>query len=164
MSSLWLLTRLDINHAESPTHPRISPGTPIILSSPAEKAAGVQLIPSGTSSVPDFPKTLRLAGVEYALIGLGIRTVSFLGIEVYVVGFYVAADDLVRLQERLVGAVVPGGSAVTGMEKEEVRRVLEGVEEGERFWEGVMEGGVRSLLRVVPTRNTGGWFFFFLTP
>lgn len=37
----------------------------------------------------EFPKTLKLPGTpELTLLGLGVRTVSFLGIRVYSVGFY----------------------------------------------------------------------------
>lgn len=39
-----------------------------------------------------FPKTLRIPSKtplpEFSLVGLGVRTVSFLGIKVYSVGFY----------------------------------------------------------------------------
>ncbi|KAI5847786.1 chalcone-flavanone isomerase-domain-containing protein [Morchella snyderi] len=158
MASLWFLaTSVDIEHrAESPpgTTP-IKPGTPVILHSAAEKAAGVELVPSGTTSVPAFPKTLRVKGTEYALVGLGIRTVSFLSIEVYVVGMYVAADDLATVQAALARRVGEGVTAATAGEREVLRGEL--VVDGETFWEGLLgpEGpGVRSVLRIVPTRNT----------
>lgn len=133
----------------------------MILSTVAEKEAGVELVPSGTTSVPAFPKTLRVGegtGTEYALVGLGIRTVSFLSIEVYVVGFYVAADDLGRLQEGLVRRVHPSATAATESERGELREMLGDPVEGEKVWEKLLgEKGVRSLLRIVPTRNTGMW-------
>ncbi|KAH0607056.1 uncharacterized protein H6S33_003044 [Morchella sextelata] len=162
MGALWFLaTSIDIEHkAESPpgtttTTTPIKPGTPAILHSAAEKAAGVELVPSGTTSVPAFPKTLRLGGTEYALVGLGIRTVSFLGIEVYVVGLYVAADDLAKVQAALARRVGEGVTAATAGERDVLRGEL--AVEGEAFWEGLLgpEGaGVRSVLRIVPTRNT----------
>lgn len=120
----------------------------------------MELVPSGTTSVPDFPKTLVVPGrgreTEYALVGLGIRTVSFLSIEVYVVGVYVAADDLAKLQEALVRRVHPSATAATQKEREELRALLSDPVEGEKFFEELLaEKGVRSLLRIVPTRNTG---------
>ncbi|PWY76311.1 hypothetical protein BO70DRAFT_388634 [Aspergillus heteromorphus CBS 117.55] len=83
---------------------------------------GAEQVPTGTSSVPYFPSTIRIPkeldnltsgddirseteetdGEEYQLLGLGIRTVSFLGIQVYVVGMYVAKADIAELQRRLV--------------------------------------------------------------
>ncbi|RPB15383.1 hypothetical protein P167DRAFT_518541 [Morchella conica CCBAS932] len=163
MSALWFLaTSIDIDLAhktESPpgTTPAIKPGTPVILHSAAEKAAGVELVPSGTTSVPAFPKTLRLGGTEYALVGLGIRTVSFLGIEVYVVGVYVAAGDLATVQAALARRVGEGVTAATEGGRDVLRGEL--AVEGEAFWQGLLVGaegapGVRSVLRIVPTRNT----------
>lgn len=152
MAALWFLaTSVDIK-AEAPT-PSIRPGTPAVLHSAAERAAGVELVPSGTTSVPAFPKTLRLLGTEYALVGLGIRTVSFLGIEVYVVGMYVAADDLATVQAGLARRVGEGVTAATAAEREALAAEL--LVEGEEFWEGLLgDSGVRSVLRIVPTRNT----------
>lgn len=162
MSALWFLaTSIDVDLAHKtespPGAPTIKPGTPVILHSAAEKAAGVELVPSGTTSVPAFPKTLRLGDTEYALVGLGIRTVSFLGIEVYVVGVYVAADDLATVQAALARRVGEGVTAATAGEREVLRGEL--AVEGEEFWKGLLTGaegtGVRSVLRIVPTRNTG---------
>src|SRR5699024_6165552 len=67
---------------------------------------GVDQVETGTSTIPHFPSTIRLPKLldpgslnpsdevlpsgledeEYQLLGLGIRTVSFLSIQVYVVG------------------------------------------------------------------------------
>lgn len=161
MATIWIVTHsLEIKTESASTTPSIKPGTPVILSTAAEKEAGVELIPSGTS-VPAFPKTLALpnsdgTATEYALVGLGIRTVSFLSIEVYVVGVYIAADDLAMVQEALVRRVHPTATTATLPEREELRRLLADPEEGEKFFGKLLrEKSVRSLLRVVPTRNTG---------
>lgn len=161
MAAIWLITRsIEIKTESTSITPSIKPGTPVILSTAAEKQAGVELVPSGTS-VPAFPKTLALPNAvgsttEYALVGLGIRTVSFLSIQVYVVGLYIAADDLSVVQEALVRRVHPTATTATLPEREELWRVLADPEEGEAFFrELLQERGVRSLLRVVPTRNTG---------
>lgn len=74
----------------------------------------------------------------------------------YVVGVYIAADDLAVVQEALVRRVHPTATTATLPEREELRRVLADPQEGEAFFEELLrDRGIRSLLRVVPTRNTG---------
>ncbi|KAI5816833.1 chalcone isomerase, partial [Pyronema omphalodes] len=122
---------------------------------------GVDLVPSGTTSVPAFPGTLRLeTGLqgsekgEYHLVGLGIRTVSFLNIQVYVLGFYVHGEDFEELQKEVL-KVLGEKSPVTEEEKLRVRKRLLDTKEGEEVWEKVLsEGRWRSVVRIVPTRNT----------
>ncbi|PYI06392.1 hypothetical protein BO78DRAFT_397342 [Aspergillus sclerotiicarbonarius CBS 121057] len=157
-------------------------------------------VETGTSSVPYFPTTMKLPrwieddsisavksgdeinlhpsdeeSEEYQLLGLGIRTVSFLKIQVYVVGMYVAKSDLAELQSRLVRTAVHpphveeggekvianevGAAAATSlvsMEREKLRDLLlEQADRGDEAWEGILkEGGLRTAFRVVPTRNT----------
>jgi len=120
---------------------------------PEEKS---DVVETGTSTVPTFPRVLNFvddareqAGkiieswqnddrlVEYQLMGLGIRTVSFLGIQVYVMGMYVATDDIAALQDALVRKIAPGGSTLVAGEKEKLK-----------------DSGVRTLIRIVPCRNT----------
>jgi hypothetical protein len=138
---------------------------------PEEK---VDVVHTGTSTVPTFPRILDFYDderealgngtapavlddrlVEYQLVGLGIRTVSFLGIEVYVVGMYVATDDIAALQQGLVRMIDPVASTLVAGEKEQLKGKLFDAEEGTRVWSTVLkEGGIRTLLRIVPTRNT----------
>lgn len=85
---------------------------------------GIEQVPTGTSAVPHFPSTITLpksldetiqfmqpgqevrvpaeAAEEYQLLGLGVRTVSFLSIQVYVVGLYIAKSDISILHQRLI--------------------------------------------------------------
>ena len=136
------------------------------------------MVATGTTTVPWFPRRITVplakregggdtrsrslpAGLgeggkeedEYELLGVGIRTVSFLSIQVYVVGFYVARADLALLQAKMVrlAAGAEGATTVVGDEREGLRRLLlEG-----RAWADVLrEGGIRSCVRIVPTRNT----------
>ena len=139
-------------------------------------------MPTGVAKVPFFPKTIYLpradgggadegksaalpAGTgigkkeeEYALLGLGIRTVSFLGIQVYVVGIYVARADLPLLQESLLRAYLPEGSSASTLvqnEKDDLRKKLLDGSASEEVWGRVLkEGGMRSVVRVVPVRDT----------
>ncbi|KAL8899896.1 MAG: hypothetical protein Q9207_005967, partial [Kuettlingeria erythrocarpa] len=102
------------------------------------------------------------------LLGLGIRKVSFLRIQVYVVGLYVAKSDLPKLQEGMVRAfftssaqgdsTVSSATTLVDDEKTQLRKLLvEGGKDGrgEKIWDEVLKAsGVKSVLRIVPTRNT----------
>ena len=134
----------------------------------------VDQVETGTSTVPHFPRVLDFYDesaekgttslgpglsddrlVEYQLVGLGIRTVSFLGIQVYVVGMYIATDDIAAFQEKLIRTIDPIASTLVAGEKEKLRDKLVSAEEGEKVWSSVLkESGARTLLRIVPTRNT----------
>ncbi|RHZ56720.1 hypothetical protein CDV55_100148 [Aspergillus turcosus] len=152
---------------------------------------GVEQVATGTSTVPHFPSTIRLPrsvedpslkpgedipagpGVEedeYQLLGLGIRTVSFLQIQVYVVGLYVAKADISELQHRLVRTAVnppgrdsvisntPGATSATSLvptERQELKQLLLDPEIGEAAWNEIVKAdGLRTVIRIVPTRNT----------
>lgn len=114
---------------------------------------------------------------EYQLLGLGIRTVSFLRIQVYVVGLYVSTADIAELQTRLVRtalnppapkdkqgtAAEEGGrglganfatSLVPG-ERQQLKELLLDGELGDAAWEAILKkDGLRTAFRIVPTRNT----------
>ena len=136
-------------------------------------------IPTGTSTIPYFPRSIWLsrsggahaegqspalpAGLgaaqeeeEYQLLGLGVRKVSFLKIQVYVVGLYIAKGDMGKLQEELVRASVgSGASTLVQGEKEALKKTLLDGDGSTAVWSEVLrEGGVRSAVRIVPTRNT----------
>ncbi|KAF7122848.1 hypothetical protein CNMCM5793_000958 [Aspergillus hiratsukae] len=152
---------------------------------------GAEQVATGTSTVPHFPSTIRLPrsvddpslksgedlpagpGIEedeYQLLGLGIRTVSFLQIQVYVVGLYVAKADISELQHRLVRTAVnppgresvisdtPGATSATSLvptERQELKQLLLDPEMGEAAWNQVLKAdGLRTVFRIVPTRNT----------
>ncbi|KAJ5525870.1 hypothetical protein N7494_012520 [Penicillium frequentans] len=149
----------------------------------------IDQIETGTSSVPHFPTTIRLPSItgtenkkpgdelstsdgdEYQLLGLGIRTVSFLSIQVYVVGLYVAKSDITELQQRLVHTAVHppvsddvaaisgvGAEAATSLvspERQQLRELLMDPEHGDAAWTALIkENGIRTAFRIVPTRNT----------
>ncbi|KAL5001488.1 chalcone-flavanone isomerase-domain-containing protein [Aspergillus recurvatus] len=156
---------------------------------------GVEQVATGTSSVPHFPSTIRLPKYEgdgssaasklvpwdevtssgedeeeYQLLGLGVRTVSFLKIQVYVVGLYVAKSDISELQQRLVhmAAHPPsdqevisnqiGATSATSLvstERQRLKDLLLDGEKGEDAWNAILKNdGLRTAIRIVPTRNT----------
>ncbi|KAJ4423316.1 hypothetical protein N0V82_002044 [Gnomoniopsis sp. IMI 355080] len=149
---------------------------------------GREVVPTGNSTVPLFPRTMELpdfAGAnsngagedkgrasvtsptlilppsatgdtEYTLVGLGTRSVSFLGINVYVLGYYIATADIAELQARLVKKINPIASTLVSTEKDDLRKKLLDVEESEKIWQELLQAGIpaRSLVRVVPVRDT----------
>ncbi|KAG6130411.1 hypothetical protein E4U12_004214 [Claviceps purpurea] len=137
---------------------------------------GREVVPTGHSVVPAFPRTIDIdvpgnthespdgtiaasiaqqTGTEYTLVGLGMRTVTFLGIQVYLVGFYVATQDVERLQHYLVKKINPLASTLIPSEKDALRKALHDATEGEQTWDSILrEAGCRSAFRVVPVRDT----------
>ncbi|XXG99649.1 hypothetical protein Hte_005990 [Hypoxylon texense] len=127
---------------------------------------GTELVPTGNSTVPTFPRLLELAvgaeeaqekanGLEYTLVGLGVRTVSFLSIQVYMVGYYIATQDIAAIQSRLIKEINPIATTLVSNEKDELRKALLDPERGEQLWNDILrEIRPRSLFRVVPVRDT----------
>ncbi|PYH41479.1 chalcone isomerase domain-containing protein [Aspergillus saccharolyticus JOP 1030-1] len=185
--------------------PQGFPSSPSLISLQGQDP-GAEQVATGTSSVPFFPATIRLPKLldspaiplqandeiqlststekpadeeEYQLLGLGIRTVSFLRIQVYVVGMYVAKSDISELQRRLVRTAVnppsvPSGAAgetaevitnpvgatsatsLVSTERDRLRQLLlDSSEQGDLVWDAILrEGGLRTAFRIVPVRNT----------
>lgn len=121
-------------------------------SSSARPADGIPNAAAPTLIVP----ASVMADTEYTLVGLGTRSVSFLGINVYVVGYYVATADIAELQARLIRRVNPIASTLISSEKDELRAKLLDPVEGEAIWDELLRSGVpaRSCVRVVPVRDT----------
>lgn len=127
---------------------------------------GTELVPTGNTTVPTFPRLLDLAlgaegaqekanGLEYTLVGLGVRTVSFLSIQVYMVGYYIATQDIAAIQSRLIKEINPIATTLVSNEKDELRKALLDPERGEQLWNDILrEIRPRSLFRVVPVRDT----------
>ncbi len=123
---------------------------------PRSSAAGAD---EGKSAALPAGTGLGKKEEEYQLLGLGIRTVSFLRIQVYVVGIYVARADLPHLQKSLLQAYLPSGSSASALvqnEKDDLRKKLFDGTASEEIWGNLLkEGGLRSVVRVVPVRETG---------
>lgn len=126
----------------------------------------IELVETGTSSVPHFPRTIYLPTShpvpgsqekeeQYTLLGLGIRTVSFLSIQVYVVGMYIRTTDLSALQEKLIHNINATASTLIPSEKEELKkRLLDPVASREIWTELLKVPGLKTAWRISPTRNT----------
>ncbi|RVX70650.1 hypothetical protein B0A52_05302 [Exophiala mesophila] len=150
---------------------------PSIGGSISDNLAGNQVdqVPTGTSTIPTIPRLIYLPStpapsnpasanepngteskVEYQLVGLGIRTVSILSIQVYVVGLYIAVADIAKLQERLVHSVAdPVATTLVPGEKTKLRELLLDADRGEEIWNSIIkDGGIRTAFRITPTRNT----------
>lgn len=134
---------------------------------------GRESVATSNSTVPYFPRTIELppyaapdtseppsastaSATEYTLVGLGLRTVSFLGIQVYVVGYYIATPDIAALQSALTKRVNSIATTLVPGEKDELRMALLDPAQGEEIWNELLEKGIpaRSAFRVVPVRDT----------
>ncbi|ATY67350.1 Chalcone subgroup [Cordyceps militaris] len=135
---------------------------------------GNEVVPTGNSTVPLFPRTIDVslpldkkeqsplaasisdsAGTQYTLVGLGMRSVTFVGINVYLVGLYVATQDIARLQHYLVKNVNPVATTLIPSEKDTLRQRLLDPVEGEALWDAVLrDAKLRSVLRIAPVRDT----------
>jgi hypothetical protein len=137
---------------------------------------GNEIVPTGNSVVPAFPLVMDVRlphqqddkpadpiaasisdneGTAFTLVGLGTRTVTFLGIQVYVVGFYVATQDVEILQHYLVKKVNPLATTLIPSEKEALKKSLLDPVEGEETWESILrDSGVRSMFRIAPVKDT----------
>ncbi|KAF2249274.1 hypothetical protein BU26DRAFT_519396 [Trematosphaeria pertusa] len=134
----------------------------------ASDADTVELVETGTSYIPYFPKTIMLptssgpeeveSEAEYTLLGLGIRKVSFLRVQVYVVGLYVRTASLHILQNHLINTVNPTASALIPGEKEDLRKALLDPERSNQIWTSILSrtgtDAVDMAFRVVPVRGT----------
>lgn len=148
-------------------------GKPVIVAAGGAKLVAhdeisgddIELVLTGTSSVPHFPKTIRLPTTdvpdveeaEYTLIGLGIRTVSFLGIQVYVVGMYVQTSSLAELQTRFIKRVNLLATTLLPGEKDDLRKVLLDAEQSYKIWDDILKDtntNLNTAFRIVPTRST----------
>ncbi|KAF2101239.1 hypothetical protein NA57DRAFT_33865 [Rhizodiscina lignyota] len=158
----------------------VAPGGEKLVAQDQQTGEELELVPTGTSSIPHFPKKIYLpstssnptsSGIagqtaqseEYTLVGLGIRTVSFLNIQVYVVGLYVQTTSLQKLQAKLIKRVNPLASALIPGEKEQLRHSLLDPEESFKIWDELLrdtkhndleQDGVNMAFRIVPTRST----------
>ena len=141
---------------------------------------GNELVETGNSTVPTFPRTLSLGSfegaiapggaashglattitgadkTEYTLVGYGLRTVTFVGIQVYVVGYYVATADVASLQSALTKKVNPIATTLVPGERDQLRTDLLDHAKGEELWDGLLANGIpaRSVFRVIPVRDT----------
>ncbi|KAF9775085.1 hypothetical protein IL306_006836 [Fusarium sp. DS 682] len=136
---------------------------------------GNEVVPTGNTTVKLFPRTLEVEnvgaagdvpgpiaaavtdkhGTEFTLVGLGTRTVTFLGFEVYVVGFYVATQDIEKLQRYLVKKINPLATTLIPSEKEDLRKALQDPVEGEETWNLILKDArCRSAFRIIPVRDT----------
>ncbi|KAI9646009.1 hypothetical protein NHQ30_005447 [Ciborinia camelliae] len=132
-----------------------------------------ELVETGTSTIPTFPKYIYISdnhdgeegsggdkpgtpAEEYQLLGLGIRTVSFLSIQVYVIGLYISRSSIRALQSELISRAGPAGATtLIGGEKDELQTLLMHETHGEEIWNAILKnGGVKTMIRIVPTRNT----------
>lgn len=112
---------------------------------------GIELIQPPTNS-PPFPVELSLnTGTEtemYDLLGVGVRTVSFIRFHVYALGIYIARDDQQLAHNVLAGAVK------LDEKTHDLKTALLDPEQGNRIIGHLLDHGVRLDIRIVPVRGT----------
>ncbi|KAK9455729.1 chalcone-flavanone isomerase-domain-containing protein [Dipodascopsis uninucleata] len=96
-------------------------------------------------SIDPFPYRISVAGSPFSLFGLGMRTVSFLRINVYAVGIYIAEDDLAKVRT-CIKEIPENDSDLETMLTDPVM--------GKKLFRRMLDDGVRFSLRIVPVRNT----------
>lgn len=135
--------------------------------------SGNEYVETGTSTIPHFPKHISLPSSrtastsvvtpassssdedEYTLLGLGVRSVSFLSIQVYVLGLYIHNADLPALQAAFIHHVNPAASTLIPSEKSTLRASLLAADASLETWDVILRTAkVRSAVRIVPTRGT----------
>ena len=141
---------------------------------------GNELVVTGNSTIPYFPRNIRLPTTpstqttatsdalpaaasantgkrdeEYTLLGHGIRTVSFLSVQVYYFGVYVRTSDLPELQRRFINQANANATSLIPPEKQALREKLLDGERSREVWDAVLrQSGVKSAVRIVPVKNT----------
>lgn len=142
-----------------PTPTTHKPPTPTQSSSsrPAPRTCPTSPAPSPYHTPPPAPRPPSTES-EYQLLGLGIRKVSFLRVQVYVVGLYVKTSDLSALQNHLINTVNPTASALIPGEKDALRTALLDPHRSTQIWESLLSpdgpAAVDMAFRVVPCRGT----------
>lgn len=116
-----------------------------------EDAKGNLFVKPPTNS-PPFPKKVILPGndskeIEYDLLGVGVRTVSFLSFHVYAVGIYIASKD-----KDLAHSILNISTSQLGFD--DLEHALLDPIEGAKIVSHLLDHGICVDIRIVPVRNT----------
>lgn len=144
----------------------------------------IELVETGTSSVPHFPRTIYLPSSPDsaapasapAIVGtvqpnapqnpgnaanqeeytlVGLGIRTVMWIQVYVVGMYVRTVDITTLQEKLIHSINPSASTLIPAEKDDLRNKLLDPEQSREVWSEILKvPGIKTAWRISPTRNT----------
>lgn len=156
-----------------PTNNSVVKSFPRHIRLPALRASSPEALPvespapSTTVGAGPATATTTQPTTEYTLVGLGQRTVTWLRLPVYLVGFYVATEDIAALQAFLVrrASSSPLASTLVPDERETLKKRLLDPEESTELWDDVLAvarrgggggagAGIRSVFRIVPVRDT----------
>ncbi|KAK4961546.1 Altered inheritance of mitochondria protein 18 mitochondrial [Elasticomyces elasticus] len=144
----------------------------------------IELVETGTSSVPHFPRTIYLPTSSDSaaptpipgIVGVaepnsrenpgnianqeeytlvGLGIRTVMWIQVYVVGMYVRTTDITTLQAKLVKHINPTASALIPSEKEDLKKKLLDADESRAIWGELLKvPGIKTAFRISPTRST----------
>lgn len=93
---------------------------------------------STQTSVPPFASKRNFFGREYSLAALGIRSVTFLKMQVYVVGMYICDDSLPLFSREFHNKSIQNGES----------------DDPVAIFGRCLDNGARIAMRLVPVRNT----------
>lgn len=98
---------------------------------------------------PAFPRVVQLPGESspYELLGIGVRSVSFLSFHVYAVGIYINSEDKAAARKILK-------ADNEGPAQGDLHAALLGPETGTEIISHLLDNNIRIDIRIVPVRNT----------
>ncbi|GHJ88387.1 hypothetical protein NliqN6_4789 [Naganishia liquefaciens] len=120
--------------------------TPVI--SHLDVKDGFVVDPSTSINFPQTLVPLSLPNSPLPLVGLGVRTVSFLRVKVYSAGFYLEETALRSLRSQ------PEWMSFTSDRLTKATTAEDGQSVGEELMEKLLNRPVSCAIRIVPTRNT----------
>ncbi|KAF5094168.1 hypothetical protein D0Z00_003678 [Geotrichum galactomycetum] len=109
---------------------------------------GVRLVQPETTC-PPFPAQLDLPQDKYQLLGVGVRTVSFLSFHVYALGIYIAERD-----RQLAHDVLAEAKVLDPEHEGSLESALLDHDQSTKIISHLLDHDISLDLRIVPVRNT----------
>ncbi|KAG5518488.1 hypothetical protein PMAC_002884 [Pneumocystis sp. 'macacae'] len=109
-------------------------------------------VKTSSNTIPFFPKAITLDSSleEYVLLGFGTRTVTFLGIKVYIAGIYIANSSLLKVRDILKKHISEEPNSNTQSLSMLMRDPIKSMS----LISSLLESEIKFVIRIVPTRNT----------
>lgn len=109
---------------------------------------GVRLVQPETTC-PPFPAQLDLPQDKFQLLGVGVRTVSFLSFHVYALGIYIAEQD-----RQLAHEVLADAKELDSKHEGSLESALLDHDQSTKIISHLLDHGISLDIRIVPVRNT----------
>lgn len=109
---------------------------------------GVRLVQPETTC-PPFPEEVSLPQGKFQLLGVGVRTVSFLSFHVYALGIYIAEQD-----KQLAKKVLADAKELDPKHEGGLETALLDHDQSTKIISHLLDHGISFDIRIVPVRNT----------